>query len=132
MFSQLKKINFVSFEFMHLNCLFRLDHNFSKLKMWSFRYQKVQIKCQNLPQEFSSDPSLQSFSPLQKSPRSIQFPSPHARKPSWQSGSSVIKSGLTFLSLLFNLQFLTAFFQSHVCFSISKYKPAGQRIAWRP
>lgn len=36
----------------------------------------------NLPHEFSSEPSAQSFSPLQKSPRSIQLPSPQAKKPS--------------------------------------------------
>lgn len=62
----------------------------------------------------------------------MQFPSPQAKKPSWHNGSSVYKSGLTLRSLLFILQFLTASFQSHVCFSMSKYRPAGQRIAWRP
>merc|ERR1719264_786214 len=36
---------------------------------------------------FSSEPSLQSLSPLQKSPRSMQFPSPQANCPSWHSGS---------------------------------------------
>lgn len=35
-----------------------------------------------LPQVFSSEPSLQSFSPLQKRPRSMQAPSPQARNPS--------------------------------------------------
>lgn len=74
----------------------------------------------HLPQEFSSDPSVQSFSPLQNRPRSIQLPSPQARKPSWQSGSSVMSNGLTLRSLFFSLQFLTASFQSQVCFSISK------------
>lgn len=86
----------------------------------------------NLPHEFSSEPSVQSFSPLQKRPRSIQLPSPQARKPSWHSGSSVISSGFTLRSLFLNLQFFTASFQSHVCFSMSKYSPAGQRIACRP
>lgn len=86
----------------------------------------------NLPQEFSSDPSVQSFSPLQNRPRSIQFPSPQAKDPSAHKGSSVTKSGLTLRSLFLNLQFFTASFQSQVCFSISKYKPAGQRIACRP
>lgn len=85
-----------------------------------------------LPQEFSSDPSAQSFSPLQKSPRSIQFPSPQAKNPSWHKGSSVIRRGFTLRSLFFNLQFFTAPFQSQVCFSISKNKPAGQRMACRP
>ena len=85
-----------------------------------------------LPQEFSSEPSLQSFSPLQNKPRSIQAPSPQARKPSWQSGSSVINKGFTLRSLFLLLQFLTASFQSQVCFSISKYKPAGHLMAWRP
>lgn len=87
---------------------------------------------QHLPHEFSSDPSPQSFSPLQKRPRSMQFPSPQARKPSWQSGSSVMSRGLIFRSLFLDLQFLTAPFQSQVCFSMSKNNPAGHRIAWRP
>lgn len=89
-------------------------------------------KSANLPHEFSSEPSVQSFSPLQNKPRSMQFPSPHAKNPSWHNGSSVTKSGFTFRSLFLSLQFLTASFQSQVCFSMSKYKPAGQRIAWRP
>lgn len=72
------------------------------------------------PHEFSSDPSAQSFSPLQKRPRSIQFESPHAKKLSWQRGSSVTSSGFTLRSLFLSLQFLTASFQSQVCFSISK------------
>lgn len=75
---------------------------------------------------------LQSFSPLQNSPLSTQFPSPQAKNPSWQSGSSVISRGFIFLSLFFNLQFFTASFQSQVCFSMSKYRPAGQRMACRP
>lgn len=89
-------------------------------------------KVLNLPHEFSSEPSVQSFSPLQNRPRSIQLPSPQARNPSWQSGSSVISRGLIFRSRLLLLQFLTASFQSHVCFSMSKYRPAGHRMACRP
>lgn len=81
---------------------------------------------------FSSDPSAQSFSPLQNKPRSIHWPSPQANECSGQRGSSVFKSGLTLRSLFLILQFRTASFQSHVCFSISKNKPAGQRIACRP
>lgn len=88
--------------------------------------------CWHSPHEFSSEPSAQSFSPLQKSPRSMQFPSPQARNPSWQSGSSVTNSGFTLRSLFLSLQFLTASFQSQVCLSISKKRPAGQRIACRP
>uniref|UniRef100_A0A8D8RH77 Uncharacterized protein n=1 Tax=Cacopsylla melanoneura TaxID=428564 RepID=A0A8D8RH77_9HEMI len=83
----------------------------------------------SLSQVFSSEPSVQSFSPLQNKPRSIQAPSPQAKKPSWQRGSSVYRRGLTFLSLFFSLQFLTAPFQSQVCFSMSKYKPAGHLMA---
>lgn len=80
--------------------------------------QKFQLNY--LPQLFSSDPSAQSFSPLQKSPRSIQLLSPHAKKPSWHSGSSVISNGFTLRSLFLSLQFFTESFQSHVCFSMSK------------
>lgn len=72
------------------------------------------------PQLFSSDPSEQSFSPLQKSPRSIQDVSAHAKKPSWQSGSSVTSKGLALRSLFLSLQLLTASFQSQVCLSMSK------------
>lgn len=86
----------------------------------------------HLPQLFSSEPSAQSFSPLQKSPRSIQLPSPQAKKPSWHNGSSVYNSGFTLRSLFLSLQFFTASFQSQVCFSMSKKRPAGHRIAWRP
>lgn len=50
----------------------------------------------------------------------------------WHNGSSVNNKGLTLRSLFFSLQFLTAAFQSQVCFSMSKYKPAGQRIACNP
>jgi len=84
------------------------------------------------PQVFSSDPSEQSFSPLQKRPRSMQFPSPQARNPSWHRGSSVWSRGFTRRSLFLDLQFFTDSFQSQVCFSISKYRPAGQRMACRP
>lgn len=84
------------------------------------------------PQLFSSEPSGQSFSPLQNRPRSTHMLSPQAKNPSWHSGSSVQSSGFTLRSLLFRWQFLTASFQSHVCFSMSKYRPAGQRIACRP
>lgn len=86
----------------------------------------------NLPQVFSSDPSAQSFSPLQNSPLSTQIPSPQAKDPSGQMGSLVKSNGLTLRSLFFSLQFFTASFQSHVCFSMSKYNPAGQRIACKP
>lgn len=86
----------------------------------------------SMSQEFSSEPSLQSFSPLQKRPLSIQLPSPQARLFSWQMGSSVKRRGLTFFSLVFRSQFLTDHFQSQVCLPISKYRPAGQRMAWRP
>ena len=85
-----------------------------------------------LPQAFSSEPSLQSFSPLQKRPLSIQFPSPQAKKFSWQMGSSVRSNGLTFLSLVFMSQFLTEAFQLQVCFSMSNARPAGHLMACRP
>ena len=85
-----------------------------------------------LPQAFSSEPSLQSFFPLQKRPLPIQLPSPHAKKFSWQMGSSVKRRGLTFLSLVFSSQFLTEAFQLHVCFSMSKARPAGHLMACRP
>merc|ERR1711899_198668 len=81
---------------------------------------------------FSSEPSLQSFSPLQKRTRSMQLPSPQAKKPSWHNGSSVKSRGFTFFSLVLESQFPTEAFQSQVCFSMSKAKPAGQRIACRP
>ena len=80
----------------------------------------------------SSEPSLQSFSPLQKRTRSMQLPSPQAKKPSWHNGSSVKSRGFTFFSLVLASQFLTESFQSQVCFSMSKAKPAGQRMACRP
>ena len=83
-------------------------------------------------QAFSSEPSLQSLSPLQKRPRAIQLPSPQAKLFSGHSGSSVKSRGLTFFSLVLLSQFLTDAFQSQVCFSMSKAKPAGQRIACRP
>lgn len=130
------------------------------------------LKCY-LPQEFSSDPSLQSFnekkvgnkvneskdetkkkkknalntsiqthtnkykvytfSPLQNRPRSMQSPLPQANWPSsLHTGSSVYSKGFTLRSLFLSLQFLTASFQSHVCFSMSKYRPAGHRIACKP
>ena len=88
--------------------------------------------CVVLPQKVSSEPSGQSFSPLQKSPLSIQLVSPQANEPSWQSGSSVCISGLAFFSLDLTLQLFTAPFQSHVCFSMSKCKPAGHLIACIP
>lgn len=88
-----------------------------KVELYNFFFFSTQI---NLPQTFSSEPSGQSFSPLQKRPRSIQVLSPHASEPSWQSGSSVYKSGFAFRSLFFNLQLCTASFQSQVCLSISK------------
>lgn len=112
-----------------------------------------------LPQEFSSEPSAQSFSPLQKRPLSMQVVSPQASWPSCikvknevyndkhhliifhfiqnskltaHTGSSVNNSGFTLRSLCLSLQFFTAFFQSQVCLSMSKYKPAGQRMACKP
>jgi len=39
---------------------------------------------------------------------------------------------LIFFSLVLASQFLTDAFQSQVCFSMSKDKPAGQRMACRP
>lgn len=86
----------------------------------------------HLPQLFSSEPSSQFLSPLQKRPRSMHLPSPQASRPSSHSGSSVYSKGFALRSLFFNLQFFTASFQSHVCFSMSKNNPAGQRIACRP
>jgi len=46
---------------------------------WNFLYRTGSRICYKLPQEFSSEPSLQSLAPLQKRPRSIQLPSPQAR-----------------------------------------------------
>merc|ERR1712027_49917 len=87
---------------------------------------------ESISHAFSSDLSLQSCSPLQKRPRSMQLPSPQARKFSWQIGSSVTSRGLIFLSRVFMSQFLTASLQLQVCFSMSKAKPAGHRMACRP
>jgi hypothetical protein len=84
------------------------------------------------PQEFSSEPSLQSLLPLQKRPRSMQLPSPQASWFSWQMGSSVTSSGFTFFSRDLRSQFLTEAFQLQVCSSMSKARPAGQRMACRP
>merc|ERR1711899_276807 len=87
----------------------------------------------SISQAFSSDPSLQSLTPLQKSPLSIQFPSPQASQFSCgQRGSSVTNKGFTFFSLVFLSQFFTAHFQSQVCFSRSKARPGGHLMAWRP
>lgn len=81
---------------------------------------------------FSSDPSAQSFSPLQKRPLSTQSWFPQASWPSGQRGSSVKRMGLAFRSLFVDLQLWTASFQSQVCLSISKYSPAGHLRAWIP
>lgn len=51
----------------------------------------------NLLQEFSSDSSLQSGFPLQKSSLSIHSPFPQDNFPSGQTGSSVFKMGSIFL-----------------------------------
>ena len=83
-------------------------------------------------QEFSSEPSLQSGTPLQKASLSRQVPSWQANWPSWHRGSSVLRIGFNLRSCSFCSQFLTADFQSHVCFSMSKAKPAGQRMACKP
>lgn len=50
-----------------------------KTRIVIFYVLKIRL---NVPHEFSSDPSVQSFSPLQKRPRSIQVPSPQAKNPS--------------------------------------------------
>lgn len=50
-----------------------------------------------LLQAFSSDSSLQSGFPLQKSSLSIQSPLPQDNLPSGHTGSSVFKIGRTFL-----------------------------------
>lgn len=105
----------------NVNIVFVVSISFSSIG-WNYywpNHTKYHIT-QCLPHEFSSEPSAQSFSPLQKRPRSTQLPSPHAKNPSWHNGSSVTRSGFTLRSLFFSLQFLTASFQSHVCFSISK------------
>merc|ERR1719397_705333 len=87
----------------------------------------------SISQAFSSEPSLQSLTPLQKRPRSMQLPSPQASQFSCgHSGSSVTNSGFTFFSLVSLSQFFTAHFQSQVCFSRSKASPGGHRIACRP
>lgn len=52
--------------------------------------------------------------------------------PSWHSGSSVDRMGFTLRSFSFLRQFFTWSFQSHVCFSMSNARPAGQRIACKP
>ena len=83
-------------------------------------------------QEFSSEPSLQSATPLQKTSLSKQVPSWHANWPSWHRGSSVLKMGFNLRSCSLRSQFFTAAFQSQVCFSMSKAKPAGQRMACKP
>ena len=89
-------------------------------------------KRRNIPQAFSSDPSLQSLFPSQKRPLSMQMESPHASFPISQRGSSVLSRGWTFLSLVSLSQFFTAHFQSQVCFSRSKARPGGHRMACRP
>merc|ERR1719320_1650438 len=87
----------------------------------------------SISQAFSSEPSLQSLTPLQKSPLSIQLPSPQASQFSCgQRGSSVTNKGFTFFSLVNLSQFFTAHFQSHVCFSKSKARPGGHLMAWSP
>merc|ERR1712055_324256 len=86
----------------------------------------------SISQAFSSEPSLQSLLPSQKRPLSMQIESPHASLPISQRGSSVLSRGWTFLSLVSLSQFFTAHFQSHVCFSRSKARPGGHRMACRP
>jgi len=85
-----------------------------------------------IPQAFSSEPSLQSFFPSQKSSLLIQMASPQASLLSSQSGSSVTSSGFTFFSFVSLSQFVTAHFQSQVCFSRSKASPGGHLIACSP
>merc|ERR1719471_1807562 len=81
-------------------------------------------------QTFSSDPSAQSVSPLQKRFLGIQVASPQASSlgPS-QRGVSVTKRGFTFFSLVSLSQFFTAHFQSQVCFSRSNASPGGHLMA---
>merc|ERR1711899_285926 len=86
----------------------------------------------SISQAFSSEPSLQSLLPSQKSPLSMQMESPQASLPISQRGSSVLRRGCTFLSLVSLSQFFTAHFQSQVCFSRSKARPGGHRMARRP
>ena len=89
----------------------------------------------NLPQTFSSDPSLQSALPSQKSSLLMQTRSPQASllvSSGPHTGSSVTNKGLAFFSFCSLSQFVTAAFQSHVCFSRSKASPGGHRICWRP
>ena len=62
----------------------------------------------------------------------MQMESPQASLPISQRGSSVLRRGCTFLSLVSLSQFFTAHFQSHVCFSRSKARPGGHLMACRP
>lgn len=72
---------------------------------WSAQFSTItrNQSCQNwifgwyLLHEFSSDSSLQSGFPLQKSSFSIHSPLPHDNFPSGQIGSSVFNMGNTFL-----------------------------------
>merc|ERR1711962_1007970 len=83
-------------------------------------------------QAFSSEPSVQSFLPSQKRSLFIQIESPQASLFTSQRGSSVLNRGFTFFSLVSLSQFLTAHFQSQVCFSRSKARPGGHLIACKP
>ena len=89
-------------------------------------------KSEHSPHAFSSEPSVQSFFPSQKRSLLIQMESPHASLLFSQRGSSVLSRGFTFFSLVSLSQFFTAHFQSHVCFSRSKARPGGHRMACRP
>ena len=82
-------------------------------------------------QAFSSDPSEQSRLSSQNNFLSIHSPLPHCNWPSGQTGSSVFKLGRTRLGFDNLSQFSTLAFQSQVCLSISKAKPAGHLTAAR-
>merc|ERR1719431_706836 len=83
------------------------------------------------PQEFSSEPSLQSICLSQNTVWERHSPSAHCRYPSWQTGSEVLKFGLASLGLVSLSQFSTLVAQSHTWPSRSKRRPVGHRTAAR-
>jgi len=58
---------------------------------WLTCFGGISEKVAYLPHEFSSEPSLQSFSPLQNRPLSIQAPSPQAREPSCNQAPRLVR-----------------------------------------
>ena len=101
--------------------------------------KKLQIcnlsKTKNLPQEDSSDPSLQSGVPSQKRSLRTQTTvdcSPQASSPLSHSSSELLILGRAFLVCVFLSQLSTNCRQLQLCFSTSKARPGGHRMACRP